>query len=557
MNKLIKLSLLASVLTIAACSNNDSASKESKLEPVSSADELPEKFEEPVNLSLIKHVTGDILFKDGETIHDNVHTKWAKDTFNIDLDYLWTTSGPDDTFDTKLQLSLSANEELPSIISIRSSITQDLIDSGRVMEVGEIFDKYASESWKSAIEDDPNSWDAFTRETGRYAIPILDFKMNNDVVLYIRQDWLDKLGLDGPETMDDIEEVMDAFVNEDPSGTGETTYGFATGFGNNFNTWMSTSEWVFGAYGAMPNQWNQAEDGSLVYGSVQPEMKQGLERMKEWMDKGYIHPESGLWDERKAVELFTSGRAGIIAGPHWMPDWPLSELLQNVDDAEYVPYEIPTGPDGLAGRSSGVQSSNGAIMINANATEEEIQAFFVYQNYLFDHYANPEEGSEFEYGFAEGYDYFIEGDEVSYRNIDDGSPMIVPDKYTITFDGARIPSLYINTLADFSRGKEPETPYEKKLNLVFPEGAWDAARIVVDGQDKQILSMFTGPPTPTMLSKSETINRMLSESYTKMVYGELDINEFDSIVEKWKTQGGDEITSEVNEWYEEVQKNRN
>ncbi|WP_054710309.1 extracellular solute-binding protein [Bacillus sp. JCM 19041] len=146
------------------------------------------------------------------------------------------------------------------------------------------------------------------------AIPILDYEMNGDTVLFIRQDWMDNLGLEAPETMDDIEEMMDAFVNEDPTGTGEQVYGLATGFTNNFNTWMSTVDWVFGAYGGMPDQWSLADDGSLINGSIQPEIKEGLETMKRWMDEGYIHPESGLWDEGKAAELFTAGRAGLLLG---------------------------------------------------------------------------------------------------------------------------------------------------------------------------------------------------------------------------------------------------
>ncbi|MCM2676306.1 extracellular solute-binding protein [Alkalicoccobacillus plakortidis] len=553
-SQVLKLSFFSSILILtAACSNNESAQKESKLDPVASAEELPESFEEPVSISLIKHISGDILFKEGETIQDNVHTKWVKDTFNIDLDYLWTTSGPDDTFDTKLQLSMSANEELPSIISLRSNITQDLIDSGRVVEVGEIFDKYASSAWKEAMEADPHAWDPYTREEGRFAIPILDYEMNGDTVLFIRQDWLDKLGLEGPETMEDIESIMDEFVNEDPSGTGEKTYGLAAGFANSYNTWMSTTDWVFGAYGAMPDQWNLTEDGTLENGSIQPEVKEGLQTLKEWMEKGYIHPESGLWDEVKASELFTSGRAGIIAGPHWMPDWPLAELLNNVDGAEYKAYEIPVGPNGEAGRSTGITSQNGAVMINESATEEEIQAFFVYQNYLFENFANPVEGNEFEYGFAEGYDYYLDEEDVKYKDDEIPGGRIDPVKYTITFDGARIPSLYINTLAEFARGQEPETPFEKKVYLQYPEAAWEGARIVVDGADKQVASMFTGAPTPTMLSRQDTLDTMLSESFSKMIYGEQSIDEFENIVDKWKSSGGDDITTEVNEWYKTIQ----
>ena len=316
---------------------------------------------------------------------------------------------------------------------------------------------------------------------------------------------------------------------------------------------MSTTDWVFGAYGAMPDQWNLTEDGTLENGSIQPEVKEGLQTLKEWMEKGYIHPESGLWDEVKASELFTSGRAGIIAGPHWMPDWPLAELLNNVDGAEYKAYEIPVGPNGEAGRSTGITSQNGAVMINESATEEEIQAFFVYQNYLFENFANPVEGNEFEYGFAEGYDYYLDEEDVKYKDDEIPGGRIDPVKYTITFDGARIPSLYINTLAEFARGQEPETPFEKKVYLQYPEAAWEGARIVVDGADKQVASMFTGAPTPTMLSRQDTLDTMLSESFSKMIYGEQSIDEFENIVDKWKSSGGDDITTEVNEWYKTIQ----
>src|SRR5690625_5188612 len=37
----------------------------------------------------------------------------------------------------------------------------------------------------------------------------------------IRKDWLENLGLDMPETIDDFYEVLKAFTNDDPDGNGE------------------------------------------------------------------------------------------------------------------------------------------------------------------------------------------------------------------------------------------------------------------------------------------------------------------------------------------------
>ncbi|GAA0306500.1 putative aldouronate transport system substrate-binding protein [Gracilibacillus halotolerans] len=537
-----------------ACSQDSSkksTSEEEELVEELVSEELPETFDEEVTITTVRHVGGDVTFKEGETIENNVHTKWAKDKFNINLDYLWTTSGPNDAFTTKIRLALSSNEEMPDIIALRDAVDQDLIDSKKFMPVGELFDAYASDTWKAAMEEDPSVWYPYMRDGEKMAIPILDYAYNGDTVLFIREDWMKNLNLDAPETIDDVEKIMDAFVTQDPDGNGkDDTYGLTIGFKNALNTWMSGADWIFGAYGTIPNQWNETEEGTLENGSVNPAMKDGLATLKSWMEKGYINKESGLWDETKASELFTSGRAGIIAGPHWLVDWPLPDTKTNIDGAEYRAYPIPTGPNGEAGRR-GTAINNGAILINKDADPEVIKAFFVYQNYLFDHYANPEEGGEFEHGFAEGYDYVLQDGEAS-RDVPGGT--IAAEKYSLTFDVARIPSLQLETLNKLANGGEAETPFERKVKLnadVNPE-IYEAAKIVIEQKDLAMPNMFTGAPTETQQSRGQSLDKILDEGFNKIIYGELPLDEFDNLVERWKSSGGDELTKEINEWYDSV-----
>ena len=60
---------------------------------------------------------------------------------------------------------------------------------------------------------------------------VLDYAYNDDMVLWLRQDWMDKLGLQAPKTLADFENIMDAFVNKDPDGNcKKDTLGLATGF---------------------------------------------------------------------------------------------------------------------------------------------------------------------------------------------------------------------------------------------------------------------------------------------------------------------------------------
>lgn len=560
----LMLFTLASALAlapVAGCGNNNEASPSKAAETASNGSAPQEsqqaagadgdKFDPPVTITTVRSIPSDVKFKNGETVEDNVHTRWTKDKFGINLKYLWTVSGPNETFETKLRLSLSSGEKFPDIVTFRGNETliNDLIDSGKFQDAGALFDKYASDTWKAAMNEDPTVWYAYTRDKKRIGIPILDYAQNGDPVMWIREDWLKKLNLKAPTTIAELEQVLDAFTNRDPDGNNKKdTYGLAVGLKNAYMTWMADAGWVFGAFGAMPNQWNKMPDGTLAHGSVQPETKEGLRTLASWMSKGYLSEEAALTDEVKAAELFTSGKAGIIVGPHWMPSWPLEDVKANVPGAEYKAYPIPTGPDGKAGRH-GTLSYNGVILINKDM--EHPEAFFKYQNYLFDHFANPEVGGEFENGMYEGYDYAtVDGKIVRDDTIPGGK--VNPEKYTLTFDGARIPSLMLGALAKLADGAAPATPFEKNLAEATPKTILEAAKIVEDQKDITMPQMFTGPLTKTMTSKNELLKKLEAEAFNRILYGQDSIDSFDKFVQKWKEAGGDAITTEVNEWYKSV-----
>ncbi|MDT0123044.1 extracellular solute-binding protein [Paenibacillus sp. RRE4] len=539
---------------LAACSNDSTSQKNpNDSNEFYSAPFENGKYVEPVTISTVFPITSSLKFKNGENIENNVHTKWAHDTLGIDIKYLWTVSEQNNAYQTKLRLMLTSGQKMPDIISFRGSQTliSDLIESGQFVDAGELFDKYASDTYKKAMAEDPNVWNPYIRDGKRMAIPILENAYNNDPVMYIREDWLKKLNLKAPTTLDELETVMDAFVNQDPDGNGKKdTVALSVGFKNNLNTWMAESGWIFGMFGAMPNQWNKAADGSLAYGSIQPEMKPALEKMKEWMQKGYIDKEAGLYDEPKAAEAFTAGKSGIIVGPYWMTGWPIPDLQQNVPGAEYKAYPLPAGPDGKMGRH-GTPISTGAVLINKDMEHKD--AFFVYQNYLFDHWANPD-STTFVHGFAKGYDYDIGPDgEVYKEQQSDKIPggWIDAIRYSLTFDGAIIPNLMMNTLADLANGKEPTTQYEKNLADRIPEQI-KAAKIVIDQKDIVMPQMFTGVPTKTQVARGDLLTKLEKEVLNKIIYGQAPIEEFDTFAEQYMTSGGKEITEEVNAWYDTI-----
>ncbi|MGC5772787.1 extracellular solute-binding protein [Paenibacillus pabuli] len=547
---LVLVGVLSLSALLSGCSSNGGSKEAEPTTPAKALELKDGKYDPPVTISYLRPWGPDVKFKSGEDQDNNVHTKWAKEKLGIELKNQWISPSTNNAFETKLRLSLASNAEMPDIISYRGefNLVRELIESGKFVDAGELFDTYASDTWKSAVNEDSTVWYPYMQDGKRIGIPILDYAYNGDPVMWIREDWLKKFNLKAPQTLDELEVIMETFTNQDPDGNGKKdTYGLTIGFKNWLNTWMSEAGWVFGAYGTMPNQWNLTKEGTLEYGSVTPGAKQALERLQSWMGKGYIPEEAGVYDETKAAEEFTAGKAGIVVGPHWMPSWPLEDVKKNNPNAEYKAYPIPSGPDGKAGRH-GTSNGNGVVLINKDMKNPEV--FFTYQNELFDHFANPQEGGEFEFGFAEGYDWvMVDGKPSTDASLTNG---IAPEKYTLTFDGARIPSLSMTTLAKLASGEAPATPFERKIKSGVPTPMLDAAKIVLDQKDIVFNQMFTGAPTMTMQMNNDILTKMEKDTFSQIIYGKTSVDAFDSFVEKWKSSGGDQITKEVNEWYQSV-----
>lgn len=521
------------------------------------------KYEPAITLTTVKGLDQNAaVFKEGETIEDNVHTRLIKERLGIDIKYNWVVTNTNDGYKNKLRLELSSGGEMPDVVVFRGDLetVNLLIDSGQFMAVDELLEQYAGEEYKKGLDLDPTIWYPITRDGKKMALPILDYAYNGDHALWIREDWLRKLNLEAPTTLEEMEQVMDAFVHGDPDGNGlDDTIGLAAGFKNGFATWMTDIGFVFGAYGTMPGQWNMMEDGTLMNGSIDPRAKDALLKLNEWMEKGYLHQDSALKDETTGSEFFTRGQAGMMVGPNWIPDWPLPDLKRNVPEAEFKAYPIPSGPDGHIGTNGNNPPVNGYIFINKNA--EYPEAILHYYNWFFDNVANPEPGSEFANGFAEGYDYAllpdgsITSDVASYPelfpgNVDD--QIVNPIYYTLTFEGARIPTQYAEAMVKLANGEEPETPYEKSLASYRTKENIDAMKVIMDQVDIRMKNYYTGPLTETMQSKNELLNKMINETYTKIIYGQAGIEEFDTMVNNWLESGGETITREVNEWFNSV-----
>lgn len=70
---------------------------------------------------------------------------------------------------------------------------------------------------------------------------------------------------------------------------------------------------LFSCFQSYPQYWLKSEDGSVEYGSIQPETKTALENISKLYADGVIDPETLVRSDSK--EPLLAGKVGIFFGP--------------------------------------------------------------------------------------------------------------------------------------------------------------------------------------------------------------------------------------------------
>lgn len=181
---------------------------------------------------------------------------------------------------------------------------------------------------------------------------------------------------------------------------------------------------------------------------------------------------------------------------------------------------------------------------------EDPEIFFTMQNFFYDEFANPNKGGMFEFGFAEGYDYAVVDGEYVYGEKEIPGERIQVNSYALDPQIARIPDLDIKAKSILVQGNDPETPFEERISRLAKPIVLRGATIVLEGDKYLVDNAYLGEPTETMKRNEDLLMKMEQDTYAKIIYSDLPLDAFDKFVEDFKSKGGDEITNEVQSWYD-------
>jgi putative aldouronate transport system substrate-binding protein len=467
----------------------------------------------------------------GETYDSNRYTDLFKRTLNINIQYKWWVSAED--FNQKLRLDMTAND-LADIFMVRSqNDVIQLAEAGAIQPLTDLYDTWASEDNKEIWASDDGALKTMASiGDENYGMPSGISDTDFFSYLWIRSDWMDNYGLEYPETMDQLRDIMTEFVEADPKGEGQTI-----GILMDKSIWYS-ARGVFNSFAAYPEIWIESDDG-LVWGGIAESNKDALTYLRDLYQKGLIDQEFVTKTRSEAEESLVSGNCGVTYGGHWVGH--RTGVLHDLEpESDWRCITLPVGTvDPVVSPIN--PSYRGWVVVNSN----------------FDH---PEAAFKMR---SINTCVFKERDSAWWTYEENQSNVISPVNANVSaFDNL---FTYLNLLEAFENNDESvlrakAVPYWANLH---GERAWEwmmmfgpedktPMKVLNEAYEKDLLfyNAFLGAQGPIMQDRWTAIRDEQLISFTKIISGEVDVNEgFDAWINTFKNLGGQEVTEEVNEWY--------
>lgn len=238
-----------------------------------------------------------------------------------------------------------------------------------IIPLNDLLDKYGPDIKKAW---DADAWKLMTDKDGKiWGIPRII--TTAPFPLWVRADWLQKLNLPMPKTLDEFENVLKAFKERDPNGNGKDDtipllledrfqYGMVGGF-----TEFGYSNWL------------DPKDNKLKIPELQPGYVDFLAKMADWYQKGYIYKET--FANYDVLEMLKTNRIGAV--DIWYSRLTINapKVAQTVKDMDYQFITSLQGPKGSF--QTAYPGTSEAMLVTKSSKNPEAVVKFInwqYQN---------------------------------------------------------------------------------------------------------------------------------------------------------------------------------
>jgi len=269
---------------------------------------------------------------DSKVIYQQLADKFKQNT-GITINYFNAVTD----FDQRLARAATGNA-LPDIVF------NDAIVVGQLVQLG-IVDEIKPTELKGGEDVYQVAWKSTQLPDGKYyGVPT----SAHTYALFIRTDWLDKLGLAAPKTWDEIKKVAHAFTFDDPDGNGKNdTYGFTMplsttrGYASSFS-----SSYIWQAGG---NYLVETQTGKFKGALDSKEAAEAMAFLRGMVCDGTAQPGAINHTTADANVSFRSGQSGMYSsGPYH-----IALFDKDPGKGKYQVIAPPAGPGGSISMAEG------------------------------------------------------------------------------------------------------------------------------------------------------------------------------------------------------------
>lgn len=547
----------AALVILSACSNNkiqnvetDTAKSQEVQE--ASGKEQQEAWEYAENTPLGKYpelvtytlgkvtAEGNSNMPAGDDYENNNYTRYLRKTLNVQNQDIM--EGQYHSQYERLEIMAVMEGEIPDIMVVTSSDVLDtLVEHDLIEDLTDVYESCTSDRLKEMYDSyGEDKLGAVTYDGKLMAFPETEV-YTGPALLWLRSDWIEQLGLQEPQTLEEGLNIVREFTVQNPGNHPEGNVGlvFDPSLVGQSDQCFSLDP-VFDAYHAYPGKWLMDDDGKMVYGSVTEEMKNALAELRQQYANGVLDQSFMMRNAKNLPALLESGQCGAFFGWWWAPNNPLSSIYDG--KAEWKPYLFPDENGNIEtalsyGRHYCVVARKG--FEHPEIIPKVLSALFDYARY---------DGKE----DAEGVGEYLGG------NVD---PTATP--FVINMDYSDAIFRATGNILDVLDGTK-----EVADLTVLEQGYYNSCRAYLDAEEDaegwQWAAYASRITAMTQLSRANItyVNEGYTQEYDQLVddelkemeekvfitiiTGENPLEYFDTFVETWYQNGGDKLTEEAN-----------
>ncbi|GGG13448.1 lipoprotein LipO [Paenibacillus albidus] len=472
------------------------------------------KADAPLELTLMLPIFKTNYPKDGSPVAAEIEKKTG-----TKIHFEWV---PNASYTDKFNITL-ASGKLPSIIyvpDVKASSFVNAAKSGAFWEVGPYLKDY-----KNLSQANPVILKNSSIEGKNYGIYRGRPLGRNGMVF--RSDWLEKVGQQTPQTVDDFYNMLKAFKEKDPDGNGQAdTYGMVlvkwTG------GWASGFDTIKLWYGS-PNKWG-VKDGKLVPEHQYPEYLEALKFMKKLYDEKLINSDFAVMDSAKWTDPIVNNKAGVIVdvvdtGARIDDKIHAALEKEGKDEPDKHFVDVSGGVTGTDGQLHTLPTSGFSILAIPKSSvknEAELKKILTFLDRL------NEEDMQTMLGYG------LEG---KHYTLVDGFIERSANTVLLESEVEGLNQMLTYIPEDISK-KVKETPLRIKQAEVLKA---NEALVVVNPAESFISSVYS--------QKGSQLDNIINDARIKFIVGQIDEAALLSAFEVWNKTGGDDLIKEMNELY--------